>query len=94
MAQSTDRLVCLRGGFVTPIEPYLLLLRLERDGFTFRLSADGVPEVAPFDRVTADDLAALRRWRSHIVLLLRYEPDDTHLLTAEKPTMVAAARIA
>lgn len=76
---SPDRLVWLRGGLCVPIAPYLLLHRLESQGFTFRLAVDGVPEVAPFDRLTAKDLAALRRWRYHIVLLIRYTPDDTHL---------------
>ena len=74
-----DRLVWLRGGLCVPIEPYLLVLRLESQGFTFRLAADGVPEVAPFDHLTRDDLAALRRWRYHVVMLIRYTPDDSHL---------------
>ena len=78
MAESPDRLVWLRGGFIVPAEPLLLLLRLESCGFRFRLAGDGMPEVGPFDELTAADRAALRRWRNHIVLLLQYMPDDVN----------------
>lgn len=82
-----DRFVTLRPSMVVPIEPYLLLLRLESQGFTFRLADDGIPEVAPFDRLPADDLAALRRWRYHVAMLIAYVADDSHLFSGEAPAV-------
>jgi hypothetical protein len=90
MDEWTDRLVILRGGLVVPIEPFLLLVRLEARGFRFRLAADGTPEVGPFDRLSATDLTALRRWRAHMALLISYTADDTHLFTDAAAAMSKA----
>ena len=76
---SCDRLVWLPGSCVVPVDVCRLALRLEASGFTFRLAADGSLEVAPFDRLTPEDLAELRRWKHHIAMVLRHTPDDSHL---------------
>lgn len=80
MSGSSERLVWLRGGLVVPIDPYLLVLRLESEGFHIRLDIDDAVLVAPADRLGSEDLTALRRWRRHVRLILRYTPDDGHLL--------------
>jgi hypothetical protein len=77
LAASADRFVTLQGGMVVPVEPYLLLIDLEHRGFKFRLAEDGCPEVGPFDRLTDQDRALLRRWADHVAMLLRYTPDDS-----------------
>jgi hypothetical protein len=92
MCESTDPLILLRGGLVVPVAPYLLLLRLERDGCTVRLDADGGLLAAPRDRLTATDLAELRKWRPHIALLLQYTPDDRHLFCRSDPNGAPTAQ--
>jgi hypothetical protein len=66
-----DRLVALRGGFVVPVEPYLLLLDLERRGIPIALDG-GDLLVGPSRDLTDDDRAALRVWKPHLVELVRY----------------------
>lgn len=46
VGSSPERFIVLRPSMIVPIEPYLLLHRLEAAGFTFRLAPDNVPEVA------------------------------------------------
>jgi hypothetical protein len=67
------RLVTLRGGLVLPAAPVVLALRLEGEGFHFKLDDDGWLMVSPSERLTASDRADLVRWRWHIALLVSYE---------------------
>lgn len=66
----------LKGGMVLPLEPVLLALRLESEGFRFEVSGDGALLVAPGARLSLADRQRLRRWRHHLVMLARYEAGD------------------
>ncbi len=65
-----ERFETLRSGLVLPIEVLRLGHRLESEGFRFKLDGEGALLVAPFDQLSADDLASLRRWRWHLTALL------------------------
>jgi hypothetical protein len=74
-ATSDDRLVYLRGGLIVPVEPLLLLFMLQERGFV--LTAGGnVLVVKPFQKLTADDCVAIRRWKLHLLSLLEYEAPE------------------
>jgi hypothetical protein len=57
-------------GPVVPLAVLQLGWALEDRGFRFSLADDGCLEVDPIDRLTADNLAALRRWKGHLQMLL------------------------
>lgn len=66
-----ERFETLRSGLVLPVEVLRLGHRLESsEGFRFKLDGEGGLLVAPFDQLSAEDLAALRRWRWHLTALL------------------------
>lgn len=72
-----DHFVTLRGGMIVPTAAVLLALDLERR--EIRLTRDGDALLAgPADQLTADDYVAIRQWKSHLLLLLDYQPDDAH----------------
>ena len=87
MPTATDRFVTLRGGLIVPAEPYLLLLDFERRGV--RVDLDG-PDllIGPRAYLTADDRAAIKRWKPHLHQLVRYclAPEaDAHLFHDTRP---------
>lgn len=66
---SEPRYVSLGGGLTLPLEPVLLVLDLEARGLTIGRQAD-VIVVRPAGHLTAEDRAALTRWRAHILALI------------------------
>lgn len=69
-----DRFVFLKGGLVVPVEPYLLLLSLERRNFRLSVEERNVLVVQPVDELTDDDVAAIYRLKRHLISLICYEP--------------------
>ena len=90
MPVSGDDVVVLTGGVTARLAPYLLLIRLEAEGFRLLLDAEDHLDVVPGDRLHPDDVQALRRYRHDVVNLLRYVADDRHLFT-DRPREVAHA---
>ena len=78
-----DRFVPLQGGVVMPVEPWRLLHELvDARGFSVTRDAGDVLVVRPADRLTTEDVARIRRWKWHLLLLLDYgaRPDlDAHV---------------
>ncbi len=67
----------LRPDLVLPTAAVLAVLNLERAGHTLALDATGhdiLVSPAPGVPLTEADLAALRRWKAHAILFLRYVP--------------------
>lgn len=73
MRDNSDRYVTLRGGLIVPLEALRLLWDLEDRGFSFTLEDDRII-VRPGSALTADDEAAIRRWRPDVLTLLSYTP--------------------
>jgi hypothetical protein len=69
-----DRFVQLKDGPVLPVEPYLLALELETRGFTLAREEGEVLSVQPYERLTRQDYAAIRRWKWHLLALIDYIP--------------------
>lgn len=67
--------VTLKGGRALPIAPVLLLLDLERRGFTLTLQGDDI-RVRPFSKLTDADLTELKRWKPHVRALIDYNADS------------------
>jgi hypothetical protein len=65
----------LRHGPVVPVAPLQLLLNLEARGFTFTRDGE-VLEVQPYDRLTREDVAGIRRWKAHLIALIEYEAPE------------------
>lgn len=90
-----DRFVIFRDGTVVPAPAYCLLLDLERRGFT--LTIDGsILVVRPPERLTRQDVASIRRWKFHLMHLIRccaLGVDDRHLFT-DAPAARPVARTA
>lgn len=72
MSTDSDRYVSLDGGLVIPVEPLLLTLDLQARGFT--LTPDGSDIlISPFSQLTSEDCRQIRRWKSHVIAILKYE---------------------
>jgi len=63
-----------RGGLTLPAPVALLALDLERRGFRLATEGDCTIVVRPSAGLTADDCAAIRQWKAHLVAWLAYEP--------------------
>jgi hypothetical protein len=74
MDASERQFVTLAGGLVLPVEPCVLALDLEARGFHMTREAGDVLSVQPYQRLTREDCAALRRWKWHVLALLDYTP--------------------
>lgn len=80
-----DQLVVLLDGFTARLAPYVLVIRLESEGFRLTLDQDNHLFVEPGERLRRDDADALRQYKDDVIRLLRYTPDDSHLYT-HRPT--------
>jgi hypothetical protein len=69
---SLSRYVILRDGLALPVEPILLALALERRGFSLRREGEDTLVISPHQRLTVDDRRQVRRWKAHLLALLRY----------------------
>ena len=65
--------VTLRGGLILPRAALELALDLERRGLQLRAEDGDVLFVGPRHRLTDDDHIGIRRYKSHLLALLRYE---------------------
>lgn len=75
MADSEDweaRFVVLEDGMVVPADAYRLLLNLEDRGFTLEQEGESTLLVSPSDLLTDEDCVQLRRWKWHLLMLMRY----------------------
>ena len=73
-------MIVLRGGFTARVAAYLLVIRLEAEGFTLSLDRDGHLYVAA-------DVAALREYQPDVIRLLRYVPDDGYPCSVSGPAV-------
>jgi hypothetical protein len=81
MANSeSPRFVQLQGGPILPIEPCVLALDLEARGFRMTKEPDDVLSVQPWQKLTAEDVAAIWRWKLHLLALLDYVPPGPEAL--------------
>jgi len=71
-----DRYVQLKNGPVLPVEPCVLALELEARGFTMTRMDGDVLNVQPYRRLTAEDCAAIRRWKAHLLSIVDYQPPE------------------
>ena len=67
---------------VVPRELVDLVLHLERIGI--KLTIDG-PDIEVEGTVSAETLAALRRWKPHVIMLLTHMADDRRLYDRPRP---------
>jgi hypothetical protein len=81
-ASGEDELVVLRDGFSARLAPYLLVIKLEAEGFRLVLDGDDHLDVLSGGALHPADVDALRRYRADVIRLLRYVPDDTHIREA------------
>jgi hypothetical protein len=63
--------VTLRDGVTLPVAALQLAWGLEDRGLHFSIDGD-VLTVGPGDRLTDDDRALIRRWKPHLLALVRY----------------------
>ena len=67
--------VTLRGGLCVPLAPMLLALQLEERGVHMQRDGENVC-VKPWSRVTEQERAELKRWKTHILALLDYQAPE------------------
>ena len=71
-----QQFVTLSGGLTLPAQACLLALELESRGFTLtRLDGD-VLSVQPYERLTRQDYAAIKRWKWHLLSIVDYVPPE------------------
>jgi hypothetical protein len=68
----------LRGGLTLPLAAIQLAWSLEDRGVHLESDGDDVLSVGPGDRLTDADRAAIRRWKPHLLALVRYCSDTVH----------------
>ena len=64
--------VTLRHGPTLPVEAIELAIDLERRGFRMSLDAGQQFQIEPPAKLTAEDRAAIRRWRLHLGAIISY----------------------
>ena len=80
---SDDRWVHLQQGLVVPVEAYITALDVERAGHHLVVESEHLY----LDRghgltLDAELVARVRQWRHHVLVLMRYHPNDRHLVDA------------
>ena len=78
-SESPDQFVPLAGGYVVPVEALRVLWALEDLGCRVEVADDGALLVAPARLLSLAQKAELRRWKRHLVALVRYQAPDDHL---------------
>jgi hypothetical protein len=73
MSVGSEPFVFLRGGLTVPLAPFQLVLDLEGRGFSMRREGDDLL-VVPGGALTNEDRVAIRRWKTHVLALLDYQP--------------------
>ena len=68
--------VTLKGGVTIPVPALRLALDLEARGIPLATAADHQFVVANHERLTADDLVNIQRWRAHLGALVDYRAPE------------------
>lgn len=68
--------VILRSGLAVRASVIALGVSLENRGVTLAVTADGKLTAAPRERLTADDIAAIRLHKAALLALVAYKADD------------------
>ena len=68
--------VPLKGGLTIPVAALRLALALEARGIPLATDADHQFVVPSDDRVTADDLEEIQRWRAHLGAIVEYRAPE------------------
>jgi hypothetical protein len=70
------QLVTLKGGVTIPVPALRLALDLEARGISLATDADHRFVVPKDERLTADDLVSLQRWRAHLGAIVDYRAPE------------------
>jgi len=68
--------VTLKGGLTIPVPALRLALELETRGIALATDADHQFVVPKDERLTADDLANMQRWRAHLGAIVDYRAPE------------------
>jgi hypothetical protein len=68
--------VTLKGGLTVPVAALRLALHLEARGMALATDAHHQFVVPSDDRLTADDLAQMQRWRAHLGAIVEYRAPE------------------
>lgn len=74
---ASDRFVHLQRGLIVPLPACELVLDLEQRGL--KLWLEGGDVLVEGRDLTREDVANLKRWKPHVLLLLAYVACDAHL---------------
>lgn len=87
MQQSpSEPLVNLQAGFVVPLPVFNLVLRCEAIGIRLWIAWEHGAEVLKGDGpLTPELIADLKRWKPHVLAVLKYTADDRHLFDRSVP---------
>lgn len=77
-----DRFVYLQAGLVVPVEAFNLALSCESRGIKLLARGDVLDVEGP---LTPEILESLRRWKYHVIDILKYTADDRHLFDPAIP---------
>lgn len=82
----SETLVNLQAGFVVPLAVFNLVLQCEAAGIRLWIAWEHGAEVLKADgRVSSDLIADLKRWKPHVLAVLKYTADDRHLFDPSVP---------
>jgi len=82
----SEPLVNLQGGFVVPIAVFNLVLGCEAAGIRLWIAWEHGAEIIKADGpLTPDLIAELKRWKPHVLAILKYTADDRHLFDPSTP---------
>ena len=80
---ASERLVMLQNGFCAPRAVVNLVLDCQHKGINLRVRGGQTLDVeGPH---TPELLAALKRWKHHVICVLNYTPSDAHLRNEGAP---------
>jgi hypothetical protein len=72
MVNSKERYVQLKNGPVLPVQPVLLMFELQDRGFSLTREPGDVLRVQPWERLTRQDVQAIKRWKWHLLAIADY----------------------
>jgi len=71
-SEGSKEYVTLKGGLTLPVEALQLAWSLEARGATLEVEGEDTLVVEPGGGLTDADCAAIRRWKRHLLALVRY----------------------
>ena len=82
----SEPLVYLQAGFVVPLPVFTLVLRCEAEGVRLWITWERGAEIIKADGpLTPERIAELKRWKPHVLAILKYTADDRHLFDPAIP---------